>query len=89
MNLALQTLLPNIKSIGSINKSNLYAENTFIAIFDLYATLQENYKSALSYYDLSFYVSRLLENNWTSQENKRSNQAGNRIRSEKMHRYYL
>ena len=83
LDLALQTLLPNIKPVGFLNKNNLYAENTFIDIFDLYATLQEDYKSALRYYDLSFYVSRLLENNWTSQENKRSNQASNRIRSEK------
>ena len=83
LNLALQTLLPNVKPIGFLNKTNLYAENTFIAIFDLYATLQEDYKSALRFYDLSFYTSRLLENNWTSQENKISNQAGNRIRSEK------
>lgn len=83
LNLALQTLLPNIKSMELFDKNNLYAENTFIDIFDLYATLQEDYKSALSFYNLSFYVSRLLESNWTSQENKISNQAGNRIRSEK------
>ncbi len=83
LNLALQTLLPSIKSVEYLGKNTLYAENTFIDIFDLYATLQEDYKLALSYYDLSFYVSQLLENNWTSQENKISNQAANRIRSEK------
>ncbi|GAA3645754.1 CHAT domain-containing protein [Flavivirga jejuensis] len=82
-NLALKMLLPNISSIDLLNKNNLYAENTFIDIFDLYATLQEDPKLALNYYDLSFYVSRLLENNWTSQENKISNQTANRIRSEK------
>ncbi|NMH87487.1 CHAT domain-containing protein [Flavivirga algicola] len=83
LNLALQTLLPNIKYIEQLNKNSLYAENTFIDIFDLYATLQEDHKLTLSYYDLSFYVSQLLEDNWTSQENKISNQAANRIRSEK------
>ncbi len=83
LNLALQTLLPSMKSVEYLDKNNLYAENTFIDIFDLYATLQKDYKLALKYYDLSFYVSQLLENNWTSQENKISNQAANRIRSEK------
>ncbi|GAA3601369.1 CHAT domain-containing protein [Flavivirga amylovorans] len=82
LNSALETLLPNTESIEFLDKNNLYAENTFIDIFDLYATLQKDYKSALNYYNLSFYVSKLLENNWTSQENKISNQAANRIRSE-------
>ncbi|AUP78974.1 CHAT domain-containing protein [Flavivirga eckloniae] len=83
LNLALKTLLPNIKPTEFPNKNSLYAENTFIDIFDFYATLQEDYKSALHCYNLSFYVSQLLESNWTSQENKISNQATNRIRSEK------
>ncbi len=82
LNSAIKTLLPETKSIDHINKVQLYAENTFIDIFDLYATWHEDYKLALKYYDFSFYVSRLLENNWTSQENKISNQAANRIRSE-------
>ncbi|WP_303318721.1 CHAT domain-containing protein [Flavivirga abyssicola] len=83
LDLALQILLPNTKSIEFLDKNDLYAENTFIDLFDLYATLQEDHKAVLNYYDLSFYVSKLLENNWTSQENKISNQAANRIRSEK------
>ncbi|MDO5972502.1 CHAT domain-containing protein [Flavivirga aquimarina] len=80
---ATKALLPNHTFASLPLRSELYAENTFIDIFDLYATLQEDYKLALKYYDLSFYISRLLQNNWTSQENKISNQAANRIRSEK------
>ena len=83
LDLAIKTLLPNTNSIELLDKNSLYPENTFIDIFDLCAVLQEDYKLALNYYNLSFYVSRLLENNWTSQENKISNQAANRIRSEK------
>ena len=79
---ALKILLPNFNNNGLPNKEALYAENTFIDIFDLYANLQTNSNKALKCLDLSFYVSGLLQNHWTSQENKLQNQAADRIRSE-------
>ncbi len=79
---SIKALLPNFNDNGLPNKEDLYAENTFIDIFDLYATLQTDSTMALKSLDLSFYVSGLLQNNWTSQENKLQNQAANRIRSE-------
>lgn len=79
---ALKTLLPEFNNNHLPTKESLYAENTFIDIFDLYASLQTNFETALQCHDLSFYISGLLQNNWTSQENKLQNQAANRLRSE-------
>jgi CHAT domain-containing protein len=79
---ALKILLPEFSNNSLPAKESLYAENTFIDIFDLYASLQTNFETALLCLDLSFYVSSLLQNNWTSQENKLQNQAANRLRSE-------
>lgn len=79
---AIKILLPNFNEKGLPNKKDLYPENTFIDIFDLYATIQNNPRKALKSYDLSFYVSDLLQENWTSQETKIFNEASNRIRSE-------
>lgn len=79
---ALHVLLPNFKETTFPEKTTLYAENTFIDIFDLLARLQVHPESALTYYDLSFYVSDLLIENLTSQESKIANQVGNRNRSE-------
>ncbi len=80
---ALNILLPQ-STTGKVlpNKDLLYPENTFIDIFDMYASLQPNLTLALQYYDLSFYVSHLLQTNWTSQENKIQQQAKDRLRSE-------
>ncbi len=80
---AIKILLPHFKNIGLPNKNDLYAENTFIDIFDLYASIQTNTELALKSYDLSFYASGLLQENWTSQETKILNETNNRIRSEK------
>ena len=80
---AIKLLIPNFKNDGLPNKTDLYAENTFIDIFDLYATIETNSKNALECYNLSFHASELLQENWTSQENKTRNQSDNRIRSEK------
>lgn len=79
---ATKMLLPNFNENGLPNKDDLYPENTFIDIFDLYAAIQSNPKKALESYDLSFYVSNLLQENWTSQETKIFNETSNRIRSE-------
>lgn len=82
LQVALHTLLPTLERNAIPDKTTLYAENTFIDVFDLLARLQTNYEKALQYYDLSFYVSDLLGQNVTSQESKISNQATNRKRSE-------
>lgn len=79
---AIKLLIPNLKNDGLPTKTDLYAENTFIDIFDLYATFETNSRKALDCYNLSFYVSELLEDNWTSQEAKILNETNNRIRSE-------
>ncbi|MEO8933356.1 MAG: CHAT domain-containing protein [Xanthomarina sp.] len=79
---ALRTLLPHLEPNAFPEKSSLYAENTFIDIFDLLARLETNSEKALQYYDLSFYISDLLTKNLTSQESKIANQVGNRNRSE-------
>ena len=79
---AIKILLPNFKSDELPTKTELYPENTFIDIFDLQATIQTNSKKALENYNLSFYVSELLQENWTSQEAKILNETNNRIRSE-------
>ncbi|MEC3905870.1 CHAT domain-containing protein [Tamlana sp. 2201CG12-4] len=83
LNVSIKTLIPSFDEGSLPLKNDLFAENTFIDIFDLYATLQPNENLALKYYDLSFHVSSLLKNNWTSQETKILNQTNNRIRSEK------
>jgi CHAT domain-containing protein len=80
---AIKILIPNFNTNAFPNKTDLYAENTFIDIFDLYAETETNPKTALQSFDLSFYVSDLLQNNWTSQEAKILNETNNRIRSEK------
>jgi len=79
---AIKILLPNFNANGLPKKSDLYAENTFIDIFDLYAAIQPNSKIALESLNLSFYVSKLLQHSWTSQETKILNETNNRIRSE-------
>ncbi|MDN3664238.1 CHAT domain-containing protein [Algibacter miyuki] len=83
LNAALKVLLPQLKSNSLPDKNILYAENKFIDIFDLYAEIETNPDVALQSLDLSFYVSKLLQTNWTSQETKILNETNNRIRSEK------
>ncbi|MFL1012413.1 CHAT domain-containing protein [Flavisericum labens] len=80
---ALKTLISDFNGSLPPSKSNLYAENTFIDIFDLYAEIETKPENALQYFDLSFYVSQLLRKNWTSQETKILNQTADRVRSEK------
>lgn len=82
LNTALKILLPNINYDELPKKEDLYAENTFIDIFDLLAVLQTNTQNALACYDKSFYVSQLLTNNLTSQEAKLVHLSNNRKRSE-------
>ncbi|WP_203256328.1 CHAT domain-containing protein [Hyunsoonleella ulvae] len=83
LNSALKILIPDFQT-GNVPKTeDVYAENTFIDIFDLYAEIQSSPINALKYYDLSIYVSNLLRNTWTSQESKHLNQTNHKIRSEK------
>jgi CHAT domain-containing protein len=80
---AIKTLLPNFSGNGLPNKEILYSENTFIDIFDLYAEIQTDSNRKLESYNLSFYVSSLLQEDITSQEAKILNQINDRNRSEK------
>ncbi|WP_225036753.1 CHAT domain-containing protein [Winogradskyella sp. SM1960] len=79
----LAILLPNFNGIDLPKTSDLYPENTFIDIFDLYAALQTEPENALQYYDLSFYVSQLLTQDQTSQESYILSASINKDRSEK------
>ncbi|HLT53744.1 MAG TPA: hypothetical protein VKZ97_07630, partial [Flavobacteriaceae bacterium] len=81
LNSALSYLLPLYKK-GLPESTQLYAENTFIDIFDLKAQIQENPLTALAYFDLSFHVSGLLTKQLTSQQAIIENMAQNRQRSE-------
>lgn len=83
INEAIKTLLPNFNQNGLPNKEDLYAENIFIDIFDLYAEIETNPELTLQCFDLIFHVSSLLRNNWTSQKTKILNVSSNRNRSEK------
>lgn len=78
---ALQTLLPNYTD-GNLEEV-LYAENTFIDIFELLGDIQSDLNETLKYYNLSFYVSSLLSADISSQEAKILNEINNRNRSEK------
>jgi CHAT domain-containing protein len=79
----LAILLPNF-NVNQLPKSNdLYPENTFIDIFDLWAELQTEPEKALQSYDLSFYVAAMLAQENTSQESYILNANVNKDRSEK------
>lgn len=80
---ALQILIPesDLKSVSSSDR--LYAEITFISIFDALATLESNPQKALLYYDFSFYVSSLLYEGYTNQEVKIIHQSSWKRRTEK------
>jgi len=80
---ALQILVPGVSIATIPEREMLYAENTFLSIFDGLATLQENQMEALKYYDLSFYVSGLLYEQYTSQEVKIIHQAAWKKRTER------
>jgi len=79
---AIQTLLPTYKQGSIPNTDELFAENTFIDIFELIAEITIDPDEALAYYDLAFYVSNLIQGQLTSQEAKMRNLAGDRKRSE-------
>ncbi|WP_083477160.1 CHAT domain-containing protein [Lacinutrix algicola] len=70
LNSALKLLIPNYNSNTLPAESDLYPENAFIGIFDLFAEIETDPKKAIEYYNLSFYVSDLLTENITTQEGK-------------------
>ncbi|WP_083476260.1 CHAT domain-containing protein [Lacinutrix mariniflava] len=70
LNSALKLLIPNYNSNILPAESDLYPENAFIGIFDLFAEIETDPKKAIEYYNLSFYVSDLLTENITTQEGK-------------------
>lgn len=80
---ALQTLLPLEKKMALPEKNSLYAENTFLAIFDGMAELEINAQKKIDYYNLSFYVSDLIKDNIVSQESLIIQQYDDRRRTEK------
>ncbi len=67
---ALALLLPNYKANTFPNKENLYSENTFIDLFNLYAEISNTLEAKLKFYNLSLYTQQLLNNKWTFQETK-------------------
>lgn len=79
---ALRFLIPNAKPSEILDQDFLYGENTFIAIFDGLAHLEKDPMKKLKYYDLSFYVSRLLQEQYTAQEVKIIHQAALKRRTE-------
>lgn len=66
-----------------MKKSLLYAENTLIDIFDAYADYTDDSDLKLDYYELSFYVEKLIFKNINDAESKLIFQTSNRSRSEK------
>ena len=80
---ALQVLVPTSEKNTIPDIAVLYAENTFITLFDLYASICTDTNEALQYYDLSFYISSLLNKNIVSQETKIIHQAENKNRTKK------
>ena len=80
---ALQTLLPLQKKMTLTEKNSLYAENTFLNIFDGMAEIETNSQKKIDYYNLSFYVSDLIKDNIVSQESLIIQQFDDRKRTEK------
>lgn len=80
---ALKVLLPLESPVLLPPKELLYAEPTFISIFDGLAKLQASSKIALAYYDLSFYVSDLMYADYTQQEVRLMHQSRWKRRTER------
>lgn len=79
----LTILIPDFDVNKRPETTDLYPENTFIDIFDLWAELQIEPEQALHAYDLSFYVSQMLAEEHTDQESYILNANINKDRSEK------
>ena len=80
---SLSSLLPNFETTKIPTTEDLYPENTFIDIFDLWAEIESNPEKALHYYDLSFYVTQKFAQENTDQESYILSASINKDRSEK------
>jgi len=79
----LAILLPNFDVNQLPESTDLYPENTFIDIFDLWAELQTGPEKALQCYNLSFYVAEMLSQENTNPESYILSANVNKDRSEK------
>ncbi|WP_179374756.1 CHAT domain-containing protein [Winogradskyella wichelsiae] len=79
----LAILLPNFDKTQRPKPKDLYPENTFMDIFDLWAALETDPEKKLQYYDLSFYISESLTQENTNQESYILSANTNKDRSEK------
>lgn len=79
----LAILIPNFNGVDLPKPEDLYPENTFIDIFDLWAELQTEPEKILQSYDLSFYVTQMLNKEHTNQESYILSAGVNKDRSEK------
>lgn len=80
---AIKVLLPDFKGKELPSKEQLYAERSFIRIFDVYTATLKDSKAILEVYNLSFYVENLLVQNYVSQDTKIIHQSNHKKRTEK------
>lgn len=80
---ALHILLPFEKNWANPKPTSLYAENTFLDIFDGFAYLENAVSKKLNWYNHSFHVSQLLSDNLVTQEAQIIQQVDDRKRTEK------
>lgn len=79
----LMNLIPTYQHGDHITQDHLYAESLLIDVFDMKASLSTTIEDSLDNYNLSFYVSDLLERNISNEETKILLQSEKRKRSEK------
>lgn len=80
---ALSVLLPSYSGKGLPDKSIIFPDRNFLRIFDTYAATATTFEDALKAYDLAFYVTTLLQQDYTSQETKIIHRAEVKHRTEK------
>ncbi|MCM4153021.1 CHAT domain-containing protein [Arenibacter sp. N53] len=80
---ALSVLLPSYSGKGFPERSIIFPDRNFLRIFDAYAATATTLEEALEAYDLAFYVSNLLQQDYISQETKIIHRAEVKHRTEK------
>ncbi|CAL2061007.1 CHAT domain-containing protein [Tenacibaculum sp. 190524A05c] len=83
LNDVLMNLIPTYQPGDHITQDHLYAESLLIDVFDMKASLSSTIENSLDNYNLSFYVSDLLERNISVEETKILLQSEKRKRGEK------
>ncbi|WP_296342540.1 CHAT domain-containing protein [Winogradskyella sp.] len=78
----LSLLIPSFRSNQSLTENDLYPENIFIDVFDLLATIETTPENKLLNYNLSFYVTSLLNKENTNEESLIISASANRTRAE-------